>query len=57
MNAEFFAAIDDIEKEKGIPKDYMLEKINQALLAALKKDNPAAADCVRVDVDLSLIHI
>ena len=51
MNAEFFAAIEDIEKEKGIPKDYMLEKINQALLAALKKDNPAAADCVRVDVD------
>lgn len=51
MNAEFFAAIADIEKEKGIPKEYMLEKINQALLAALKKDNPAAADCVVVDVD------
>ena len=51
MNAEFFAAIDDIEKEKGIPKEYMLDKINQALLAALKKDKPAAADCVRVDVD------
>lgn len=51
MNAEFFAAIEDIEKEKGIPKEYMLDKINQALLAALKKDKPAAADCVRVDVD------
>ena len=51
MNAEFFAAIDDIEKEKGIPKDYMLEKINQALLAALRKDNPEAAESVRVDVD------
>ena len=51
MNAEFFAAIDDIEKEKGIPKTYMLEKINQALLAALKKDNPGAAECVKVDID------
>ena len=51
MNAEFFEAIADIEKEKGIPKEYMLEKINQALLAALKKDNPAAADCCKVDVD------
>ena len=51
MNAEFFEAIEDIEKEKGIPKEYMLEKINQALLAALKKDNPAAAEAVRVVVD------
>ncbi|MBQ6540501.1 MAG: transcription termination/antitermination protein NusA [Oscillospiraceae bacterium] len=51
MNAEFFAAIADLEKEKGIPKDYMLDKINQALLAALKKDNPAAAEHCRVDID------
>jgi N utilization substance protein A len=40
MNAEFFSAIADIEKEKGIPQSYMLEKIEQALLAALKKDSP-----------------
>jgi N utilization substance protein A len=53
MNAEFFAAIADLEKEKGIPKDYMLDKINQALLAALKKDNPAAAEHCRVDIDES----
>ncbi|MGM9521234.1 MAG: transcription termination factor NusA [Oscillospiraceae bacterium] len=51
MNAEFFAAIADIEKEKGIPKEYMLDKINQALLAALRKDNPDAEDNVFVDVD------
>jgi hypothetical protein len=36
---EFFAAISDIEKEKGIPKSYMLEKITQALVAAYKKDH------------------
>ena len=53
MNAEFFAAIADIEKEKGIPQEYMLEKINQALLAALRKDNPEATENVRVDIDES----
>ena len=34
MNAEFFAAVEDIEKEKGIPREYMYEKIQQAMLAA-----------------------
>jgi len=53
MNAEFFEAIADIEKERGIPKDYMLDKINQALLAALRKDNPGAEENVVVDVDES----
>ena len=51
MNAEFFSAIEDIEKEKGIPQAYMLEKIEQALLAALKKDYPEAAECARVHLD------
>ena len=51
MNAEFFEAIADIEKEKGIPQTYMLEKIEQALLAALRKDHPDAAENARVDLD------
>ncbi len=51
MNAEFFAAIADIEREKGIPQSYMLEKIHQALLAAFRKDHPAAAENVVVDID------
>ena len=51
MNAEFFAALEDIEREKGISKDYMLEKINQALLAALKKDHPTAQENLLVEVD------
>jgi len=51
MNAEFFSAIADIEREKGIPQTYMLEKIEQALLAALKKDYPSCAECARVDLD------
>jgi len=51
MNAEFFAALDDIEQEKGISKAYMLDRINQALLAALKKDHPTAAENLFVHVD------
>lgn len=51
MNAEFFAAIADIEKEKGIPQSYMLEKIEQALLAALKKDYPGCAETAKVEID------
>ena len=39
---EFFTAIDMIEKEKGIPKSYMLEKITQALTSAYKKDPDVA---------------
>ena len=51
MNAEFFLAIAEIEKEKGIPKEYMLEKIQQALLTAYKRDNPECADNIIVDVN------
>jgi len=51
MNAEFFEAIEDLEREKGISKEYMLERIRQALLAAFRKDNPEAADRVVIDID------
>jgi len=48
---EFFAAINDIEKERGIPKAYMLEKITQALVAAYKRDHEGITDNVVVDAD------
>ena len=60
MNAEFFEAIEAIEKEKGIPQDYMLDKIRAALLTAFKRDNPDGelggkledgTDAVVVDMD------
>ena len=38
MNNEFIAALDDLERQKGIPKEYMLEKVEAALLSALKKE-------------------
>ena len=46
---EFFAAIELIEKEKGIPKSYMIEKITQALLSAYKRDHEGAGDNVVVE--------
>lgn len=51
MNAEFFAAIEDIEKEKGIPREYMYEKIKQAMLAAFRRDNPECEDNAVVVLD------
>ena len=48
---EFFAAINLIEKEKGIPKSYMLDKITQALVSAYKRDHEGAGDNVSVEAD------
>ncbi len=51
MNAEFFEAIEDIEKEKGIPRGYMYDKIKQAMLAAFRRDNPECEDNVEIILD------
>ena len=37
MNTEFFNALDALEKERGIPKEYMLERVEAALISAYKK--------------------
>ena len=37
-NAEFFDALKLLEKEKGIPGDYLLEKIEAAIVIAVKRD-------------------
>jgi N utilization substance protein A len=50
MNAEIMGALEQLEREKGIPKDYMLEKITQALLAAYKKDHTGYTENVVVDI-------
>ncbi len=49
MNAEFFNAIEQIEKEKGIPQEYMFEKIGQALITAYKRDHDGVMDNVIVE--------
>lgn len=51
MNAEFFEAIEDIEKEKGIPRAYMYDKIRLAMLAAFRRDNPECEDNVEILLD------
>ena len=48
---EFFAAISDIEREKGIPKSYMIEKITQALVAAYRRDHEGITDNVTVEAN------
>ena len=49
MNADFFDALFDLEREKGIPKEYMLERISQALLNAYKRDHSGTAENVFVE--------
>ncbi|MBO5022736.1 MAG: transcription termination/antitermination protein NusA [Clostridia bacterium] len=50
MNNEFFNALDLLEKEKGIPKEYMIEKVEAALVSAFKRDNGGNSN-VRVVID------
>ena len=49
MNAELFEALELLEKTKGIPVDYMLEKVEAALVSAFKKEYGSAS--VRVDIN------
>ena len=49
MNAAFFDALDELEKTKGIPKDYMLEKVTAALTSAFRKEH--GTDNVRIVLD------
>ena len=39
MNTEFFDAIEALEKERGIPKEYMLERVEAALVTAYKRES------------------
>lgn len=50
MNREFIQAIDDLERERQISKDVLIEAIESALVSAYKK-NYGTAQNVRVDID------
>jgi len=50
MNTEFFTALELLEKEKGIPKDYMIERVEAALISAYRRDQGGNSN-VRVVVD------
>ena len=57
MNADIFAALAQLEKERGIPQSYMIEKITQALVAAYKKDKDGYTDNVFVEVKDDDMHM
>jgi N utilization substance protein A len=46
MNKEFFEALALLEKEKGIPADYLLEKITNAIVIAVKRDYDASDNVI-----------
>ena len=48
--AEIFAALELLEKERGIPQSFMLDKIIQALTTAYKRDHDGVENVI-VDVD------
>ena len=50
MNNEFFDALYLMEKEKGIPAEYLVEKIKVAIGIAVKKD-PAGSEDNIVEID------
>lgn len=50
MNAEFIQALAQIEKEKGISKEVLIEAIENSLITACK-NNFGAAMSVKVDID------
>ena len=51
--------LEQLEKEKGIPVDYMLDRVGQALITAYKRDNDGMTDNVYVepDRDKKTIHM
>ena len=54
MNAEFFEALAMLEKERGLPADYLLEKIKNAIVIAVKKDHNVEDENVSVLIDPSV---
>ena len=51
MNAEFFEALAMLEKERGLPADYLLEKIKNAIVIAVKKDYEVEDENVSVVIE------
>ncbi len=50
-NAELIKAIKQLEEEKGLGKDVLIEAIEAALLSAYKKNFGSAAQNIRVELD------
>ena len=50
MNSEFFEALAMLEKERGIPVSYLIEKISNAIAIAVKRDMGGSENAI-VEID------
>lgn len=58
MNTEFFDALDQIERERGIGKDILFEAIEMALVSAYKRNFNSSANVeVRIDRETARIRV
>lgn len=58
MNKEFFEALAMLEKEKGIPMQYLIEKIEAAISIAIKRDENGAEDnVVEINPDTGRFYV
>jgi N utilization substance protein A len=53
MNAELFDALTEVAKEKGIQPEVLVEKIQTALVIAVKRDYPRSEDNINFDIDIT----
>lgn len=51
VNGEFFEALSMLEKERGLPAEYLLEKITNAIVIAVKKDYDVEDENVSVVIE------
>ncbi len=54
IGAEIFASLRELEKQKGIPVDYMVERLKQALTNAYRKDREDRRDVPAENVVVEL---
>ena len=50
MNIEFFRALKALEKERNLPANYLVDKIQEAIVLAVKKDYEVEAENVLVEI-------
>lgn len=48
---EFFSALEDLEKEKGIPKEIFLEALENALVSACKKQYAGSMGTIEIKIN------
>lgn len=56
MSTELSSILDAIEKEKGIPREALVDALRQALASACRKSFPKS-EAIEIDIDLKTGHI